>query len=196
MLLASVRQQSSRVGLGLARRVLGAQDALAAASVGAMRGLSSLATAQSATVAPAKPTAGAFAPAVAMTRGFATVVDGLRYAESHEWVKVEGDTATIGITDFAQSELGDVVYVELPEVGSTVTAAETFGVVESVKAASDVYAPVSGEVVEINDALVDDPSKLNSEPFEGGWMMKVKVTDAGEADALLDAAAYKANCDE
>mmetsp|Transcript_2079 Transcript_2079/g.5284 ORF Transcript_2079/g.5284 Transcript_2079/m.5284 type:complete len:196 (-) Transcript_2079:118-705(-) len=195
MLLASVRQQSSRVGLGFARRFLGAQEALSAASVGSLQSLSSLATAQQSVVA-AKPTAGAFAPAVAMTRGFATVVDGLKYAESHEWLKMDGDTATVGITDFAQSELGDVVYVELPEVGSTVSKAETFGVVESVKAASDVYAPVSGEVLEINDALVDDPSKLNTEPFEGGWMMKIKVSDAGEADGLLDADAYKANCDE
>lgn len=134
--------------------------------------------------------------AVNPTRGFATVVDGLKYAESHEWVKLDGDTGTIGITDFAQSELGDVVYVELPEVGSTVTAKETFGVVESVKAASDVYSPVSGEVIEVNDALVDDPSKLNSEPFEGGWMMKIKVSDASEADGLMDSAAYSAQCEE
>ena len=129
-------------------------------------------------------------------RGYATVVDGLKYAESHEWAKVDGETATIGITDFAQSELGDVVYVELPEVGATVEAKETFGVVESVKAASDVYSPVTGEVVEVNDALVDDPSKLNSEPFEGGWMMKVKVSDASELDGLMDSAAYSASCDE
>ena len=129
-------------------------------------------------------------------RGYATVVDGLKYAESHEWAKVDGETATIGITDFAQSELGDVVYVELPEVGATVEAKETFGVVESVKAASDVYSPVTGEGVEVNDALVEDPSKLNSEPFEGGWMMKVKVSDASELDGLMDSAAYSASCDE
>lgn len=124
------------------------------------------------------------------------VVDGLKYAESHEWCKLEGDSATIGITDFAQAELGDVVYVELPEVGTTIEAKETFGVVESVKAASDVYSPVSGEVVEINEALVDDPSKLNSEPFEGGWMMKIKVSDASEADALMDSDAYSKQCEE
>lgn len=129
-------------------------------------------------------------------RGYATVVDGLKYAESHEWVKVEGGEATIGITDFAQSELGDVVYVELPEVGTAVEAKETFGVVESVKAASDVYSPISGEVTAVNDALVDDPSKLNTEPFEGGWMMKVKVSDAGELDGLMDSAAYTASCDQ
>ncbi|QDZ25769.1 glycine cleavage system H protein [Chloropicon primus] len=132
----------------------------------------------------------------AASRDFATVVDGLKYAESHEWVKMDGGTATVGITDFAQSELGDVVFVELPEVGSTLDASETFGVVESVKAASDVYAPVSGEVVEINEALVEDPSKLNTEPFEGGWMMKIKVSDAGELDSLMDSAAYSAACDE
>ena len=129
-------------------------------------------------------------------RGNATVVDGLKYAESHEWVKVEGGEATIGITDFAQSELGDVVYVELPEVGTAVEAKETFGVVESVKAASDVYSPISGEVTAVNDALVDDPSKLNTEPFEGGWMMKIKVSDAGELDGLMDSAAYSASCDQ
>jgi len=129
-------------------------------------------------------------------RTYATVVDGLKYAESHEWCKLEGDSATIGITDFAQAELGDVVYVELPEVGTTIEAKETFGVVESVKAASDVYSPVSGEVVEINEALVDDPSKLNSEPFEGGWMMKIKVSDASEADALMDSDAYSKQCEE
>jgi glycine cleavage system H protein len=129
-------------------------------------------------------------------RTFASVVDGLKYAESHEWTKVEGDTATIGITDFAQSELGDVVYVELPEVGSTVTKGETFGVVESVKAASDVYAPIDGEVMEVNDALVDDPSMLNSTPFEGGWMMKIKVADAGQLDSLMDSAAYTKQCED
>ena len=96
----------------------------------------------------------------------------------------------------SQSELGDVVYVELPEVGSEVAAGETYGVVESVKAASDVYSPVTGEVVEVNEALVDDPSKVNSDPFAGGWMMKVKVTDGGASTGgLMDAAAYKAHVD-
>lgn len=122
-----------------------------------------------------------------------SVVDGLKYAKSHEWAKNEGGVATVGITDFAQSELGDVVYVELPEVGSEVAAGETYGVVESVKAASDVYSPVSGEVVEVNEALVDDPSKVNTDAFGGGWMMKVKVT--GEGAGLMDAAAYKAHID-
>ena len=121
------------------------------------------------------------------------VMDGFKYAKSHEYVKMDGDVATVGISDFAQSELGDVVYVEVPEVGTALTKGETFGVVESVKAASDVYAPVSGEVVEVNESLADDPSKVNSEPFEGGWMMKVKVS--GGAEDLLDAAAYEAHCE-
>lgn len=95
-----------------------------------------------------------------------------------------------------QSELGDVVYVELPEVGSDIKKGDTYGVVESVKAASDVYSPISGEVVEINSTLVDDPSKVNSEPFEGGWMIKVKLSDPAEIDDLLDASAYKAHCEE
>eukprot|EP00890_Picochlorum_soloecismus_P001183 jgi/Picsp_1/2065/NSC_05530-R1_glycine cleavage system h-protein len=129
------------------------------------------------------------------SRGFAKVVDGLKYQKSHEYVKMDGDVATVGISDFAQSELGDVVYVELPEVGSELSKGETFGVVESVKAASDVYSPVSGEVVEINETLSDDPSKVNSEPFEGGWMMKIKVSNAGDVDALLDAGAYEAHCE-
>jgi glycine cleavage system H protein len=123
----------------------------------------------------------------------AAVMDGFKYAKSHEYVKMDGDVATIGISDFAQSELGDVVYVEVPEVGAELTKGETFGVVESVKAASDVYAPVSGEVVEVNESLSDDPSKVNTEPFEGGWMMKVKVS--GGAEDLLDAAAYTAHCE-
>lgn len=120
-------------------------------------------------------------------------MDGFKYAKSHEYVNMDGDIATVGISDFAQSELGDVVYVELPEVGSELTKGETFGVVESVKAASDVYAPVSGEVIEVNETLADDPSKVNSEPFEGGWMMKVKVTGGGED--LLDSKAYEAHCE-
>jgi glycine cleavage system H protein len=116
--------------------------------------------------------------------------------QSHEWAKVEGDVATIGITDHAQAELGDVVYVELPEVGSAVAAKSTFGVVESVKAASDVYSPVSGEVVEINEALGDAPGKVNEGAYTEGWMMKVKMSDPSEVDALMDAAAYEASCDQ
>ena len=125
-----------------------------------------------------------------------SVIEGLKYMQSHEWAKVEGDVATIGITDHAQAELGDVVYVELPEVGSSVAAKSTFGVVESVKAASDVYSPVSGEVVEINEALGDAPGKVNEGAYTEGWMMKVKMSDPSEVDALMDAAAYEASCDQ
>ncbi|GAB4821743.1 hypothetical protein N2152v2_008789 [Parachlorella kessleri] len=124
-------------------------------------------------------------------RGYSTVEKGLLYAKSHEWAKVEGDTATIGISDFAQEELGDVVYVELPAVGSDVTKGETFGVVES--AASDVYSPVSGTVTEINNALVDDPAKVNSSAFTDGWMLKVKLTDK-DTSGLLDDKAYEEFC--
>jgi glycine cleavage system H protein len=115
-----------------------------------------------------------------------------KYTKEHEWVRLEGDTAVVGITDHAQSELGDVVFVELPEVGSRVTQGETFGVVESVKAASDLYAPVSGEVLEANGALADEPGLVNQEPFGAGWMLKVRPSNLAEIDALMDAAAYDA----
>ncbi len=118
--------------------------------------------------------------------------DDRKYAKSHEWVKVEGDTAIVGISDFAQEELTDVVFVELPAVGDSFKAGDTFGVVESVKSVSDLYAPVSGEVVEVNESLEDTPEKVNESPFEDGWMIKLKVGDAaGELDALLDAKAYE-----
>lgn len=119
----------------------------------------------------------------------------LRYAESHEWVSLEGDIATVGITDYAQHALGDIVYVDMPEVGDEVSAGEEFGAVESVKAASDLYSPVSGEVVEINEALEDEPGLINQDAF-GNWIMKVKVSDASELDSLLDAEAYKNICEE
>lgn len=119
----------------------------------------------------------------------------LRYAESHEWVSLEGDIATVGITDYAQHALGDIVYVDMPEVGDKVSAGEEFGAVESVKAASDLYSPVSGEVVEINEALEDEPGLINQDAF-GNWIMKVKVSDASELDSLLDAEAYKNICEE
>ncbi len=115
----------------------------------------------------------------------------LKYTEEHEWVLVEDDVVTIGITDFAQDQLGDVVFVELPEVGDTVEAGNTFGVVESVKAVSDVYAPVSGEVVEINEELPDEPEVLNSSPYEDGWMIKVKLSDMAVLDDLMDVDAYQ-----
>jgi glycine cleavage system H protein len=116
----------------------------------------------------------------------------LKYAKSHEWVRVEGETATIGITDHAQHELTDVVFVELPEVGRKVKVGEACAVVESVKTASDIYSPVSGEVLAINKPVVDDPALVNREPFAGGWFFKVKLTNAGELNDLLTAESYQA----
>jgi glycine cleavage system H protein len=113
----------------------------------------------------------------------------LRYTKSHEWVRTEDDTATVGITDHAQEELGDVVFVELPSVGDTFEAGDTFGTVESVKAVSDIYAPVSGEVVEVNTALEDSPEKINEDPFGEGWIVKLKTS--GSPDGLLSAADYE-----
>lgn len=124
-----------------------------------------------------------------------TIKDNLRYAESHEWVSLEGDIATVGITDYAQHALGDIVYVDMPEEGDEVTAGEEFGAVESVKAASDLYSPVTGEVVEINSALEDEPGLINQDAF-ANWIMKVKVSDPSEIDALLDAEAYAKICEE
>jgi glycine cleavage system H protein len=115
----------------------------------------------------------------------------LRYAKSHEWLKLESDgTATIGITDYAQSSLGDITYVQMPKVGATLTAGDTFGVVESVKAASDLYAPVSGTVVAVNAALDREPETVNRSPYAEGWMLKVKPSDSPAIDGLLDAGAY------
>ena len=124
----------------------------------------------------------------------ATVKEDRRYAESHEWVKLDGDIATVGITDYAQHALGDIVYVDMPEVGDEVEAGEVFGAVESVKAASDLISPVSGEVVEVNENLEDAPESINADAFEN-CIMKVKVSDSGEIDALLDAAAYAKLCE-
>ncbi|QEQ98088.1 glycine cleavage system protein GcvH [Neptunomonas concharum] len=121
----------------------------------------------------------------------------LKYVASHEWIRDEGDgTVTIGITDHAQDLLGDVVFVELPEVGSDVSAGDDAGVVESVKAASDIYAPVSGEVIEINESLEDAPEQANSDPYGDGWFFRVKLSDASELDDLLDAEAYNTLCEE
>lgn len=114
----------------------------------------------------------------------------LKYTKTHEWVKVEGDVAVFGITDHAQAELGDITYIELPEVGSSVSQAEPFGVVESVKAASDVYAPIDGEVVEVNASAVDAPDLVNSSPYEGAWLVKVKISDKAQLEALMDASRY------
>lgn len=122
-----------------------------------------------------------------------SIPDNLRYAESHEWVLDNGDgTVTIGITDHAQQALGDVVFVELPEVGRALTAGETFGVVESVKAASDLYAPAAGEVVAVNAALDDDPETINESPYADGWMLKMRLGSGVHLDDLLDAAGYAA----
>ncbi|MDQ0188491.1 glycine cleavage system protein GcvH [Alicyclobacillus cycloheptanicus] len=116
----------------------------------------------------------------------------LKYSKEHEWVRVEGSKAYIGITDFAQDELGDIVFVELPAVGTQVTAGETFGTVESVKTVSDLFAPVSGKVVEVNQALEDAPEKVNQSPYEDGWMIVVEMSNADELSALLDAQGYRA----
>ena len=119
------------------------------------------------------------------------VIEGLLYSESHEWVKVEGDIAVIGVSDFAQKEMGDITYVDAPEVEDEVTAGEEFGALESVKASSDLYSPVSGEVIEVNEALEDEPELINADAY-GAWIIKVKMSDASELDALMDAAAYQA----
>lgn len=115
----------------------------------------------------------------------------LRYSKEHEWVRVEGDEVVVGITDFAQEQLGDVVYVELPAVGQQIEQFKTFGVVESVKAASDLYAPVSGEVVAVNQELAKAPEKVNEDPYGSGWILKVRLKDKAELDALMDADAYE-----
>ena len=117
------------------------------------------------------------------------------YTQDHEWVDVDGDTATVGITDYAQGQLGDIVFAEVPAVGSTLKKGGDAAVVESVKAASDVYAPVSGTVIEGNGALADDPALVNSDPENDGWFFKLTLSDAGELDSLMDEAAYKAFVD-
>ena len=114
----------------------------------------------------------------------------VRYAEDHEWVKPEGEKFRIGISDYAQDQLGDVVFVELPEVGATLSKGEEFGTVESVKAVSELYMPIGGEVIEINSKLEDAPELVNNEPYAGGWMIAVKPTDAGELDTLMTQQAY------
>ena len=116
----------------------------------------------------------------------------LRYTKEHEWVRVEGDVAVVGISDYAQKQLGDVVYVELPEVGKVLDQSAQAAVVESVKAASEVYAPVGGEVIEVNQALADEPATVNAEPTGAGWFLKLRVKDPGELDGLMDEAAYAA----
>ena len=119
------------------------------------------------------------------------ILEGLKYSESHEWVKVEGDVAVIGVSDFAQKEMGDITYVDMPEVDDEVAAGEEFGALESVKAASDLISPVSGTVVEVNAALEDAPEAINEDAY-ANWIIKVEMSNAAELDALMDAAAYKA----
>lgn len=123
------------------------------------------------------------------------VLEGLYYSKDHEWVKVEGDKAYIGITDYAQHSLGNIVYVELPEVGAELSAGDVLGVVESVKAASDVYTPVDGKVLEVNNSIVDDPSLVNNDPY-GSWMVLVELKDKSQLDNLMTAEEYKKFLDE
>ncbi len=120
------------------------------------------------------------------------VIKGLLYSESHEWVKVEGDVATIGVSDFAQSEMGDITYVDIPEEGDELSQGEDFGALESVKASSELYSPVSGKVVEVNTALEDDPALVNEDPYTN-WIIKVELSDKGELESLMDAEAYEAS---
>jgi glycine cleavage system H protein len=115
----------------------------------------------------------------------------LKYSEEHEWVQVEGDLATVGITDYAQTELGDIVFVELPNVGDTLTQSEPFGTVEAVKAVSEIFAPVSGEVVEVNEALDDTPQIMNEDPYGDGWLLKVRLADESELEHLMSPKDYQ-----
>jgi glycine cleavage system H protein len=119
-----------------------------------------------------------------------------RYTKDHEWIKIDGSLGTVGVTDYAQHELGDVVFVELPKIGARIKAGESFGSVESVKAVSDIFSPVSGEVTEVNTSLVDAPEKINSDPHGAAWLVRIKLDDPKEADSLMDAGAYQAYVDE
>ena len=121
----------------------------------------------------------------------ANVPEGLYYSKDHEWLRVEGETGTVGITDHAQHSLGDVVYVELPKKGETFAAHDTFGSVESVKAVSELFLPVAGVVTEVNESLADEPEKVNTDPYGDGWMLRVKLSNRGEVDSLLSAAGYE-----
>ena len=116
----------------------------------------------------------------------------LKYTKDHEWIMIEGDVATVGITDFAQSELGDIVYVEVDTLDETLDAEEVFGTVEAVKTVSDLFLPLSGEIIEFNENLEDEPEKVNTDPYGDGWMIKLKISDASEVDNLLSADDYKA----
>lgn len=129
-------------------------------------------------------------------RGFSSVVKDLKYADSHEWVKIDGNSAIVGITDHAQDHLGDVVYVELPEAGAAVNQGSGFGAVESVKATSDINSPVSGKVVEVNEELNSSPGLVNASPYENGWIIKVEMSDTGELNSLMDSEQYTKFCEE
>jgi glycine cleavage system H protein len=118
------------------------------------------------------------------------VPENLLYTEEHEWVELHDDIATVGITDYAQGELGDIVFIELPSVGDTVTKGESFGTIEAVKAVSDLFAPVSGEVIEVNEALSETPEVINQSPYDDGWMIRVRISDESEQEALLSPEAY------
>lgn len=124
------------------------------------------------------------------------IPDDLRYTKEHEWVKIEGKTATIGVTDYAQSELGDIVYVELPQIGEELKKDETFGVLESVKAVSDCFSPLSGKVIEINEVLTENPETANEDPYGEGWMIKIELTNLEESDTLMDDKTYKSFVEE
>ncbi|MFB6183418.1 MAG: glycine cleavage system protein GcvH [Haloarculaceae archaeon] len=119
------------------------------------------------------------------------IPDDCKYQDSHEWVRVDGDTATIGVSDFAQDELGDIVFVDLPGEGEEITRGEDFGVVESIKAVSDVYAPVSGTVTAVNETVMDEPELLNEDPYGDGWLLEVELADESELEDLMDADAYE-----
>lgn len=119
------------------------------------------------------------------------IIDELKYSKDHEWLRVEGDFAYVGITDFAQSELGDIVYVEVETVGETIEREETFGTIEAVKTVSDMFMPVTGEIIEYNENLVDAPDEINKDPYENGWIIKIKMTDKSQIDDLMDASSYK-----
>ena len=124
------------------------------------------------------------------------IPEGLLYTKEDEWLRIEDGEGTVGITDYAQDALSDIVYVELPDVGDSVESGETFGVVESVKAASDLYTPVSGEITAVNEDILDSPETVNSDPYGGGWMARIKLSDTSELDDLMDAESYTAYCEE
>ena len=123
------------------------------------------------------------------------IIDGLLYSKEDEWLRVEGDEGVIGITDYAQDALSDLVYLELPSVGETLGQGEVFGVIESVKAAADLYMPISGEITAVNEDLPDTPELMNSDPYGDGWLARVNLSDTGELDGLMDADAYRAYCE-